>query len=59
MKVDAPLSISSCSEAERVACLMVLAPAEIGDKGLVAEPTGERGFVGGLSETVAFGRDAV
>ena len=36
-----------------------LAPAEEGDKGLVAEPTGERGFVGGLSETVAFGRDAV
>ena len=68
--VDAPVSSISCSAAVKVGLRTVFAAAPDGDRGvvgvptpppsgLVAAPMGESGWVGGLSETVAFGRAPV
>lgn len=68
--VEAPVSSASGSTAERVALRTVVAAAAEGVNGLVAvepaapsgrvaAPMGESGWVGGLRETVAFGRTPV
>lgn len=69
VKVEAPLSSTSDSTVERVAWRIVVAAAADGLSGLVAAPgaprgrvgalSGDSGWVAGLRETVAFGREAV